>query len=193
MHESNGINPPLNQSELDLLNQARALKPNDPPKPWGNRVIVSAAGVLAAGWDKAENILLISMDGYSLSAASSGERIARNRDREKAYASISPDYLQFNVMETQETINIFGVREGDGIHRTKDGWMLQTIYPWWPHVSVIITPPFVSGSGNHGLLDNAYMIELKRLTGWLKCGFSPSGKHFAVVGSGGAEIFSRAD
>jgi hypothetical protein len=192
MPELNENNSPLNKDEISLLNQMRGLKPSLPPEPWGNRVIVAASGVIASGWDKSENILLISTDGYSLSDSSSGTRVSRDRDREKTFDSILPSYLQFRLTETQEIIDIFGVNGGDGIHRTKDGWTLKTVYPWWPHESVILKPPFVPGSGRHGLLDDAYMIELQRLTGWLKCGFSPAGKYFAIVGSAGAEIFSRS-
>lgn len=182
---------PLNEYQVGLLNRARALKPTVPPEPWGHKIIVSAAGVLAAGWDQSENVLLISSDGYSLTEPLSGARLIRNRDYEITFASILPGNLYFRTIETQEIIPIFGVWGGDGIHMTEDGWSLAYIYPWWPEATVLIKRPFVPGSGRTGLLDDAYLIQLERLEGWLKCGFSPSGKHFAVIGSGGAEIFSR--
>jgi hypothetical protein len=191
MTESDSYESPLNQYQVDLLNRTRALKPTEPPEPWGNKVIVAAGGVLAAGWDKAENFLLISVEGYSLTDPASGVRLLRNRDREKTFASILPGNLQFRMVETQEIISIFGVNGGDGIHHTEDGWTLAYVYPWWPEEAVLIKLPFVPGSGRYHLLDDAYLIKLERIDGWLKCGFSPSGKHFAIVGSAGAEIFSR--
>ncbi len=191
MTESNDINSPLNEGQAEVLQKARELKPTEPPRPWGNRKIISASGVLAAGWDKSGNILLVSTDGYSLTNPDIGERISRNEDRERTYAAISSSNLRFQNPETEEPIDIFGVNGGDGIHRTQDGWTLKKIYPWWPREDVIIKSPFILGSGRYHLLDDAYLIKLIRLDGWLKCGFSPSGKHFAIIGSGGAEVFSR--
>jgi hypothetical protein len=66
MANENEIDFPLLDGEIETLHQARGLKPTEPPQPWGNRKIISASGVLAAGWDKSGNILLVSTDGYSL-------------------------------------------------------------------------------------------------------------------------------
>lgn len=191
MSKTRETNSPLNDYQVEMLKLARNLHPAEPPLPWGRRVIIPAAGVLAAGWDKSENMLLISVDGYSLSDSSTGERLVRDRDSERTYAALVSNDLRFENPETHELIDIFGVNGGDGIHRTEDQWTLQKIYPWWPKEAVIIKSPFIPGSGKHHLLDDAYLIKLVRIDGWLKCGFSPSGKHFAVVGSGGAEVFSR--
>lgn len=182
---------PLTSYQQDILKQARAMKPGEPPHPWGNRLIVPAAGVLAGGWDKNDNIILISSDGYSLTNPASGERLIRNRDSEITFKSISSGYLDFKIPDNGEEIRIFGLNAGDGTHITQDGWILEVIYPWWPLDVVIIKTPFVVGSGLHAYLDRAHMIKLLRLDGWLKCGFSPSDKYFVVLGSGGAEIFSR--
>ncbi len=191
MSESDNIKSPLNESQREILQRARELRPTEPPQPWGSRKIISASGVLAAGWDQAGKILLVSMDGYSLSDPNTGERLVRDRDRGKTYAAMVFNNLRFQSPETQELIDIFGINGGDGIHRTQDGWTLKKIYPWWPEEAVILQPPFISSAGNYPLIDNAYLIKLIRLDGWLKCGFSPSGQHFMIVGSAGAEVFSR--
>jgi hypothetical protein len=183
---------PLSSGEIELLSQTRALKPGLPPAPWKDRTIISASGVLAGGWDISENILLISTDGYSVSNPKTGEVMVRNRDYARTFASILPGYLQFKIPDTEEEIiDIFGINAGDGIHRTEDGWILRKVYPWWPQEAVLIKSPFVPDSGRHNLLDDAYIVSLERLTGWLRCGFSSSGKYFAIIGSAGAEIFSR--
>src|SRR4051812_10682267 len=99
MNESNDNNSPLNEGQSETLQRARELKPTEPPQPWGKRGIIPASGVLAAGWDQSENILLISMDGYSLSNPSTGERLIRDRDRERTYAAIVSNDLRFENPE----------------------------------------------------------------------------------------------
>lgn len=186
------LNSPLNDFEKSILTQARNMIPIDPPLPWQRTHIISAAGVIAAGWDEAENILLISSDGYSLNDPITGKRIRRETNRESTYAAITPDHLSFEQPTFEKPIRIFGINGGDGIHLTQDGWELEIIYPWWPRSIAIIRTPFVLDSEMHGYLDRAHAIRLERLeTTNLKCSFSPTGNHFMIIGSSGAEVFSR--
>jgi hypothetical protein len=101
---------------------------------------------------------------------------------------MSGDYLSFRIPLSGQDISIFGFESGDGIHVTNDGWMLEVIHPWWPRASVILDQAFVP---NYEYLKQATMIDLIRLDGKIKCGFSPSGKHFVILGSGGALLYSR--
>jgi hypothetical protein len=173
---------PLNDSEKAWLQWARSIIPGEPPLPWKRGAVVRAAGVFAGGWDKQENFLLISWDGYSLTHPVSGERLIINLDSEGLYDKLSTTDLSFYLPEHEETIAIFGVRGGDGIHVTQDGWISKVLYPWWPH--------FLLTLDKGGLESNG--IKLNWLDGsWIKTGFSPSGKHFAVVGEAGLEIFTR--
>jgi hypothetical protein len=73
---------PLTEYERVLLERARAMVADEPPRPWGNRITLSAAGVVAGGWDDSESVVLISHEGYSISNPRSGLRLVRNRDAE---------------------------------------------------------------------------------------------------------------
>lgn len=185
-------NSPLSDFEKSILTQARHMTLADPPIPWKRNHIISTAGVFAAGWDEAENVLLISNDGYSLTDPVTGKRIARETNREVTYEAITPDHLSFEIPALEKPMRIFGINGGDGIHLTEDGWELEVIYPWWPRSIVIIRTPFVLDSEMHGYLDRAHAIQLERLENTIvKCGFSPSGNRFMISGSSGAEVFSR--
>ena len=182
---------PLTPYETEILAQARSLVAGDPPKPWRRSVIVDAAGVQVGGWTKDDQVLVISVDGYSVTAADTGRRLVRDRDQATTFAALSPDRMLFRVPTTGEAVSVFGVYGGNGIHQTQDGWGVEVIYPWWPRAAVIMRTPFVRGSGLHNYLDRAHVIELHRLDGWLRCGFSPSGRPLLILGSAGAELFSR--
>ncbi|QOT11144.1 MULTISPECIES: hypothetical protein [unclassified Paenibacillus] len=187
---------PFNQSkkeirttfEIDLLRFAQAKEPTKPPRPWTAEVIIPASGCIACGWDADENLVLISSSGYSLTQAITGTVIHRDRDSDLTEDHMSGDHLSFRIPLSRQDISIFGFESGDGIHATNDGWMLEVIHPWWPRASVILDQVFVP---NYEYLKQATMIDLNRLDGKIKCGFSPSGKHFVILGSGGALLYSR--
>ena len=162
----------------------------DPPAPWGLRIIIPAAGVWSGGWDRDEHVVLISGEGYSISDADTGERLVRDRDGVRTSAALSDRYLSFTIPATGEKIAVFGIHGGDGGHHGHDGWSLEAIYPWWPNTNIILEPNLGPGAGRREYLDGTYLIDVKRLSGWLKCGFSPSGCRFMILGSGGAEVFS---
>jgi hypothetical protein len=59
-----------------LLHATRSLVAGAPPLPWDCGVFITAGGVIAAGWTGDDNVLLVSHDGYSVSAPD-GKRLAR--------------------------------------------------------------------------------------------------------------------
>lgn len=175
--------------ELALLEKAQKMIPQVPPLPWRQQTVLSASGVIAAGWDSKENIILISSNsGYSINHSMTGERILRDRDTDRTENNIIDRGLKFIIPESAEEIEIFGIEAGDGVHLTDEGWSLEVIYPWWPRASVIIDHVFVQG---YEYLLNATMLDIPRLDGWIKCGFAPSGNQFMVIGSGGAVVYAK--
>ncbi|KOS64461.1 MULTISPECIES: hypothetical protein [Lysinibacillus] len=174
--------------ELDLLNKAQSMELTKPPGPWEHETIIPASGVFACGWDQDEKVVLISGSGYSITEPITGTRIHRDDDVNTTYDSISEDNLFFTIPFTKEKIMIFGFEAGDGIHGTNDGWHVEVIYPWWPRATVVIDNVF---KANHQYLKDATAIDLDRLDGSIKCGFSPPGNHLMIMGSGGALICSR--
>ncbi|GIN10898.1 hypothetical protein J26TS2_07650 [Shouchella clausii] len=174
--------------ELALLEKAQKMVPKAPPLPWRQQAVLSASGVIAAGWDSNENIILLTSSGYSINHAMTGERILRDRDTDRTENNIIDRGLKFIIPDSGEEIDLFGIEAGDGVHLTVEGWSLEVIYPWWPRASVIIDHVFVQG---HEYLLNATMLDIPRLDGWIKCGFAPSGNKFMVIGSGGAMVFAK--
>ncbi|WHX49628.1 hypothetical protein QNH46_02785 [Paenibacillus woosongensis] len=175
--------------ELNLLHRVQAMELTKPPEPWVNEVIIAASGVDACGWDHDENIVLISSSGYSITQPITGLQMHRDRDSQLTDDRISGDYLTFKIPCNDQEISIFGFHAGDGIHITEDGWSLEIIYPWWPRASVLLENVYVHP---YEYLKNASIIDLKRLDGRIKAGFSPSGQHLLIMGSGGALVYSRS-
>ncbi|MCM3496339.1 hypothetical protein M4D52_23070 [Paenibacillus lactis] len=175
--------------ELQLLQRAQAMEPAKPPHPWAAEIVVPASGCTACGWDQEENLVLISSSGYSVTQPGTGQLLHRNRDENATEEGMGPDGLTFRIPHDEQLITIFGFESGDGIRLTNDGWMLEVIYPWWPRSSVVLDNVFRQG---YEYLKDTVMLDLNRLDGNVRCGFSPSGKHFVILGSGGALLYSRA-
>lgn len=179
---------PLNEYELYALKSARALVPGDPPSPWKLRLSFSAAGLRAGGWDTQENFIVISMDGYSINSPVTGEK-SLILGSDEALDSLIDNDLKFRIPTSGEIINVFGVTAGDGIHVTDDSWSLEIIYPWWPQAIVTLEKLYQGAPHDWG---TTYALKTDLGDGWVKCGFSSSGKHFALLGEPGVDLFTRS-
>lgn len=179
---------PLDPYQQGLLSQARSLLPEPPPGPWRAGVNIHAGGIVAAGWDE-DRIVLLSHSGYSMIHPSTGERLARDRDRDATWTALAQDRLSFTIPATSKKIPVFGIWGGDGCHVTADGWRVEVIYPWWPLPAVILGAPI--GPGANGPLEGATLLDGVDGGGWICCGFSPSGSHLMIVESAGPLIVSR--
>lgn len=174
----------------DKINLRELVK--EPPLPWANRIVISAAGIIAGGWTLDSKVFLFSSDGYSVSEPKSGVIEIRNYDEENnAIKKFSKDNLEFTIDELQQTIKVFGLRGGDGNHCTTDFWDLTSFSPSLGEHIVGIKN--LKSHHSHSLHLRGYeLISLSRPEYTeLKFGFSPNEKHFAIFGSAGAEIFTR--
>src|SRR5918994_1549205 len=129
---------PLSSHEEEYLAGVRALVPGDPPAPWRRAAAVSAAGVLVGGWTADEHVLVVSHDGYSVTDPLGGERLIRDRDMRTGFDALSRTRLAFRLPASGETVAVFGIFGGDGIHHTEDGWGAQVVHPWWPRSEVVL-------------------------------------------------------
>ena len=164
----------------------------EPSLPWANRVVISAAGIIASGWTLDNKVFLLSADGYSVSDPITGQREIRNYDKDNsAMSKLSKDNLEFTVDELGQTIKIFGLRGGDGNHCTTDFWDLNSFSPSLGEQIVGIRN-MRTRQNQTEYWKEFELISLTRLEYTaLKFGFSPNEKHFGIFGSGGAEIFTR--
>lgn len=164
----------------------------EPSLPWANRVVISAAGIIASGWTLDNKVFLLSADGYSVSDPITGQREIRNYDENNsAMSKFSKDNLEFTVDELGQTIKIFGLRGGDGNHCTTDFWDLTSFSPSLGEQIVGIRN-MRTRQNQTEYWKEFELISLTRLEYTaLKFGFSPNEKHFGIFGSGGAEIFTR--
>ncbi len=165
---------------------------SEPSLPWTNRIIISAAGIIASGWTNDNKVFLFSSDGYSISDPVTGLIEIRNYDEDNAaIKKFSKDNLEFTIDELKQTIKIFGLRGGNGNHLTSDFWNLDSFTPSLGEQIVGLKNPKTRSTQNEYWRE-FNLISLVRLEyTTLTYGFSPNEKHFGVFGSGGAEIFTR--
>jgi hypothetical protein len=183
----------LTEHERAILRDALSLEESSPPHPWRRAAFLAGGGLIAAGWDMAENVLLVSHSGFSV-ATPSGLQLVRDRDTERAYKALSTDSLTFEVPGHNQTVRVFGTNGGDGSHVAADGWSVEVVQPQWPRARVILRPPAGPGAGQRSYFEGATRLGLEGLDlhDWLRTGFSPSGTNLLVVSSSGCIIFSRA-
>lgn len=176
----------LTTYEARVLHEALSLQPGAPPGPWHDMAFISAGGLIAAGWTQDEHVLLVSHDGYSVSAPD-GQRLARDRE----YSGLTPDHLSFALPGQVAPVPVFGVFGGDGSWVTADGWSIWIVHPLWPRPWLIMRAP--CGPGAAGPFAGATRLNLRGLDqhDWLRAGFSPSGKHVLVVSASGCLVVSR--
>jgi hypothetical protein len=111
---------PVTAYQRQLRAEALAMVPSPPPAPWHALVAIFAGGLIAVGWDQAEQLVLISHDGYSLQTPA-GERLVRDRDTQRADDAFSATRLEWTIPETHEVVSVYGLHGGGGIARTADG------------------------------------------------------------------------
>jgi hypothetical protein len=164
----------------------------EPSLPWTNRVVISAAGIIASGWTNDNKVFLFSSDGYSVSDPISGQREIRNYDEDNtAMKKFSKDNLEFTIDELKQTIKVFGLRGGDGNHCTSDFWDLTSFSPSLGE-KIVGLQNMKTRKAQTEYWKEFDLISLTRLEYTeLKFGFSPNEKHFGIFGSAGAEIFTR--
>ena len=163
-----------------------------PQEPWGNRIVISASGIIAGGWTNDNKVFLLSSDGYSISNPTNGEREIRNRDENNsAMNKFSADNLEFEIEELNQKIKVFGLRGGNGNHITSDNWNLDSFHPGIGE-QIVGLRNLKERQTEPEYWKNFKLIKLERLENFtLTYGFSPNEKNFGIFGSGGAEIFSR--
>jgi hypothetical protein len=164
----------------------------EPPLPWTNRVVISAAGIIASGWTNENKVFLFSSDGYSITDPISGQIEIRNYDEDNtATKKFSKDNLEFTIDELKQTIKVFGLRGGDGNHCTTDFWDLTSFSPTLGE-KIVGLQNIKTRKAQTEYWKEFDLISLTRLEYTeLKFGFSPNEKHFGIFGSAGAEIFTR--
>ena len=70
----------MNFFKNDKINLHDFLK--EPSSPWGNRIVISAAGIIASVWTLDDKVFLFSSDGYSVSDPQTGVTEIRNHDED---------------------------------------------------------------------------------------------------------------
>lgn len=124
--------------------------------------------------------MLLSHDGYSVTDLATGERLVRDRDYDQAYRAVSEDRKQFSMGVNGEVVELFGLWGGEGRHDTADDWRLEVTEPG-PRVLLLSRE------------NSSYELQDQFAGSYRACGFSPSGRHIAIIDSATTQIHTRLE
>ena len=172
-----------------------------PPLPWtpalDNRTPVGGLQGIGFGIhpDTGQDlVMVVSMDGYGLFDAATGEKIARERN--PGPETCSPDGAYdltcpgLGPLEGTR-VHIAGLF-GGGLHSTSgDGWTLEVVAPEWPHERVLISTDGGIYHGEPG--QNWWHIFDSTYSTLRTAGFSPSGRTLAVATSSDLTLWTKPD
>ncbi|MFF2411687.1 hypothetical protein [Streptomyces sp. NPDC058092] len=171
-----------------------------PPAPWrpvldrrtpvGGLLGIGFAMALGTGHDL---VMVVSYDGHGLFDATTGEKIARNRDPEPDTSTPDavPDLSCPGLGPIAGTqVRIAGLF-GGGLHTTTaDGWTLEVISPEWPNDRVLLSADGgMPHNGPHG--EQWWHIFNSDYSTLRAAGFSPSGRTLAVATSSDLTLWTR--
>ncbi|MFJ3666038.1 hypothetical protein ACIPSE_06260 [Streptomyces sp. NPDC090106] len=170
------------------------------PEPWRKvaGTCVAVGGLLGIGFaahpeDGRDLVMVVSSAGHGLLDATTGEKIARDRDPDDEGAT--PDGTDDLTCPglgpvTGTRVRIAGLY-GGGLHSgTDDGWGVEVISPDWPLDRVLLSHhDGMPHRGPHGEkwwhVLHAYYSEFRA------AGFSPSGRTLAVATSSDVTLWTR--
>jgi hypothetical protein len=171
-----------------------------PPVPW--RPVLDrrtpVGGLLGIGFAVAPGtghdlVMVVSVDGHGLFDATSGEKIARDRDPDPDTSTPDavPDLSCPGLGPISGTrVPIAGLF-GGGLHTTTaDGWTLEVVSPEWPNDRVLLSADGgMPHNGPHG--EKWWHIFHSDYSTLRAVGFSPSGRTLAVATSSDLTFWTR--
>lgn len=170
-----------------------------PPPPWRpvrDRRTTPIGGLEGIGFgvhsgNGHDLVMTVSMDGYGLFDAVTGEKIARDRNRDLDTPNMSPDLTCAGLGPLTGTrVHIAGLY-GGGLHSTSsDGWCLDVIAPEWPNERVLLSADGGIYRSPHG--QGWWHVFHSTDSTFRAAGFSPSGRTLAVATSSDLTLWTRA-
>jgi hypothetical protein len=174
----------------------------EPPAPW-RRIpehwgYVPVGGLQGVGFGVepdigADLLMVVSKDGFGLIDATTGAKIARDREPNPEVATPEgPDLACPGIgVLTGTRVRIAGLF-GGGLHATtEDGWTLDVVAPEWPHHRVILS---ADGGGNSGEPGTTWwhIFDDQGHGEFRAAGFSPSGSTLVVATASDVTLFVRS-
>lgn len=193
--------PVLSDYQRNLRNRFLSAPVTPPPAPWtpvlDNRTPIG--GLLGIGFgihpDTGHDVVMVvSVDGYGLIDAVTGEKIARERDPDPDGSTPGESRDQtcpgFDVLEGTR-VQIAGLF-GGGLHsESGDGWALDVVAPEWPNERVLLS---AGGEIYRGELGESWWHIFHSDYSTLRtAGFSPSGRTLAVATSSDLTLWTKPD
>jgi hypothetical protein len=170
------------------------------PDPW--RLVAEQrtpiGGLVGVGFasdpeTEGDLLMVVSHDGHGLFDATSGAKIARDRDPAPDTATPSGSDLACPGLGplVGMRIRIAGLF-GGGLHSTtEDGWVVDVVSPDWPHHRVLLSADGGLCRGPAG--EQWWHIFHSDYSELRAVGFSPSGQSIVIATSSDITLLTRAD
>lgn len=174
-----------------------------PPEPWRATGVTESSvyvgGLQGVGFGVHPGtgddlLMIVSTDGLGLLDATTGAKIARDRDPDPQVATPDgPDLACPGIGVLTGTRVMIAGLFGGGLHTTTaDGWSIDVVAPEWPHQRVILSAGGGLSAGEPGtswwhIFDDQQHGELRA------AGFSPSGRTLVVATSSDVTLFVRSN
>ncbi len=163
--------------------------------PWP---YVPVGGLLGVGFGVhpetgGDLLMVVSSDGFGLLEASTGRKIARERDPDPQVSTPDgPDLACPGIgVLTGTRVRIAGLFGGGLLATTEDGWTIDVVAPEWPHHRVIL-----SADGGRNAEEPGttwwHVFSDERHGEFRAAGFSPSGRTLVVATASDVTLFVRS-
>jgi hypothetical protein len=185
---------PYKQKQHDRVMDAPKVPAPEPWRPVGTGLI-PIGGLLGVGFgsdpDTGDDLLMVvSSAGHGLFDATSGAKIARDRDPESDMPT-GPDLACPGLGPLAGSrVRIAGVY-GGGLHAISgDGWSVDVVSPEWPDHRVLLSAGGAPYSGPAG--QQWWHIFDADYSEFRAAGFSPSGRSLVIATSSDITLLTRA-
>jgi hypothetical protein len=137
----------LRSRPLDALtpvrDSLRAAEVAPPPAPWHPTIDRPVGGLLAVGFDRrSEALLVVSTSGQSVLDAVTGDLV--HRDREAQGYDIAALKAERRDHPADERFDMAGLHGGGLPTTTQDGWTVARLAIDWPETCALLHPPGAS-------------------------------------------------
>jgi hypothetical protein len=170
--------------------RVRKAKKVPPPPPWRLVAVHAIGGLTEAGFaDDKELVLVLSWQGRGIFDASTGQRVARDRedDRSGWYGHDNLIGLGFGPLEGQ-TVRLAGLWGGGLSIQTSDFWRVERLASNWPEEHLLMFEP----TTKHKYSEASRFCKLSDpITEVRGFGFSYSGKSLLIATASNLTLYAR--
>lgn len=179
--------PDLSDPQFDRVRRM----PLAAPPEWRALGATAVGGLRGVGFDEETELLLVeSTNGKGIFDCSKGERVARDPEAGSPFTDEVRLQSQGIGPLAGQVIRVCGIFGGGLPLMTLDGWSVELIHHFWPHVASLVLIPRGASIWDPAQFRNCRKIAETEAP--LAYGFSHTGQSLVLAHSHSLEIWTRA-